>query len=313
MFTATEADGQIVLGNASNKVMLWPAHGAILNSWEITEKSRQFNLIDGYEGFEDCEKNGEAKGFRSMKLSPFVCRMKNGSYQFGGTPYTTNKFYLGQHAIHGLVYNKAYKTEKLWATEAIAGASFSAHYNQEDSGYPFDYTLLINYYLSGQHQVKIQTTVTNQSDTAIPIADGWHPYFSLGGVADDWLLQMNASQMLEFDDDLLPTGKMIDDKRFLRPNSLKNIGLDNCFVLDTPGEGIACRLVNPSEKITLEISAGTTYPYLQVYTPPHRKSIAIENLSAAPDSFNNGIGNRILYPGESTTFETTYTLHINSD
>jgi aldose 1-epimerase len=49
-----------------------------------------------------------------------------------------------------------------------------------------------------------------------------------------------------------------------------------------------------------------SYPYLQIYTPPHRKSIAIENVSGPPDAFNNGMGFVTLEPGQSALFTTTY-------
>ena len=53
--------------------------------------------------------------------------------------------------------------------------------------------------------------------------------------------------------------------------------------------------------LQLTIKAGQSYPYLQVYTPPHRKSIAVENLSSPPDAFNNGMSLIIAKPGRLTT------------
>jgi aldose 1-epimerase len=50
------------------------------------------------------------------------------------------------------------------------------------------------------------------------------------------------------------------------------------------------------------------YPYLQVYTPDHRRSIAIENLSSPPDSFNNLMGLITLGPEDSATFHLQYKL-----
>jgi aldose 1-epimerase len=47
---------------------------------------------------------------------------------------------------------------------------------------------------------------------------------------------------------------------------------------------------------------------LQIYTPEDRKSIAIENLSSAPDAFNNGMGLLVLEPGETKMFTTTYQI-----
>jgi aldose 1-epimerase len=70
-----------------------------------------------------------------------------------------------------------------------------------------------------------------------------------------------------------------------------------------------CTLKN--ESVTLTIAPNKQYPYLQIYTPPHRKSIAIENLTSAPDSFNNGIGLLIIEPNHTQEFSTTYTLTAN--
>jgi aldose 1-epimerase len=69
-----------------------------------------------------------------------------------------------------------------------------------------------------------------------------------------------------------------------------------------------CVVRNPKRKVQLEIYPEKSYPYLQIYTPDHRKSIAIENLSAAPDAFNNGLGLKVLEPGEAATFTTKFII-----
>jgi aldose 1-epimerase len=69
-----------------------------------------------------------------------------------------------------------------------------------------------------------------------------------------------------------------------------------------------CVLRNPRKKIEVEFHPEKSYPYLQIYIPPHRKSIAIENISGAPDAFNNGMGFTTLEPGGSVSFKTTYRI-----
>ena len=71
-----------------------------------------------------------------------------------------------------------------------------------------------------------------------------------------------------------------------------------------------CVLRNPVKKVEIEIHPEKSYPYLQIYIPPHRKSIAIENLSGAPDAFNNGMGFITLEPGESALFKTSYQIKL---
>ena len=65
-------------------------------------------------------------------------------------------------------------------------------------------------------------------------------------------------------------------------------------------------VIAPEKKVQIEFHPEESYPYLQIYTPEHRKSIAIENLSGAPDAFNNGMGLKVLQPGELATFTTKY-------
>jgi len=84
--------------------------------------------------------------------------------------------------------------------------------------------------------------------------------------------------------------------------------LTACFSVNfTEGQPI-CTLRNALQKIQVEIYADRSYPYLQIYTPPHRDSIAIENLSAVPDGFNNGLGLITLAPQTSKVFTTTYKI-----
>ena len=48
----------------------------------------------------------------------------------------------------------------------------------------------------------------------------------------------------------------------------------------------------------------TGFPYVQLYAPPSRTSIAIEPMTGIPDAFNNGIGLKKLAPGEK--FQASY-------
>ncbi len=143
----------------------------------------------------------------------------------------------------------------------------------------------------------------------MPLADGWHPYFKLGESIDDCLLQFNSETMVQFDESLIPTGKKLIDRRFYRSCLIKDIQLDNCFELNNYEDQPRCFL--SKSNITLAIEPDASYPYLQVYTPPHRKSIAIENLSGAPDAFNNGMGLIILHPQEKKVFKTAYQILNN--
>jgi aldose 1-epimerase len=58
-------------------------------------------------------------------------------------------------------------------------------------------------------------------------------------------------------------------------------------------------LSNPATDTHLEVwqqCTNQTYNYLQIYTPADRKTIAIEPMTCAADSLNNGLGLWIVAP-----------------
>jgi aldose 1-epimerase len=123
-------------------------------------------------------------------------------------------------------------------------------------------------------------------------------------------LQFSSGNMLEFDDKLIPTGKYIPEPAFDAPAKLGQRKLDNCFLLQLREGYPCCVLRNPQNGLSLSFFTDTGYSYLQIYTPDHRKSIAIENLSGAPDCFNNGMGLMLLPPRRSETFHVWYQLSV---
>jgi len=280
------------------------AFGGLLNSFSIPFKNKSHNCIAGYSSVADARKN-IANSFASAKLSPFVCRMRNGVYEWDQKKYKVHKHYLGAHAIHGLIYDLVYNLKYQTATADFAEIILEKKYTAADQGYPFPYTIQLCWRLEVNNRLSVITKVYHENKTAIPYADGWHPYFSLGGKVDDYTLQCNASEIVDFDEALLPTGALKKDNRFLKGLLLKDISLDNSFVLD-PKESSKAILSN--QYLSLVIEPGAAYPILQVYTPSHRNSIAIENLSGAPDNFNNQIGLLVLEPNKEYNFTTSYQL-----
>ena len=134
--------------------------------------------------------------------------------------------------------------------------------------------------------------------------DGWHPYFKLQENINECSLQFNCEGILEYDEALIPTGKILPDKTYNHKTPIGNTALDNGYLLDTNNP--TCTLEN--EYYALIVRPDKNYSYLQLYTPPDRNSIAIENLSAAPDCFNNKMGLHLLQPQEVWTLTTQYQL-----
>jgi aldose 1-epimerase len=281
-------------------------YGGFLNSFTIHKGEQSINIIDGFGSVDDAIEN-MTPAFKSALLSPFTCRMNQGDYIFDGKSYHVNKFYLPPHAIHGLLYDAVHTITATSSDENYVSVTLEYNYNKEDNGYPFSFTLEHVWKLEEGNKLSVTSTIVHNNTHAIPYAQGWHPYFNLGTSVDECTLQFDSNIQLEFDETLLPTGKKLEDSRFSKDNSLENIFLDNCFVLNNGGK---CVLKNKNVELTIQPESD--YPYLQIYTPPHRNSIAIENLSGAPDCFNNNVGLLLIQPNTKKSFTTSYQVSFVS-
>ena len=105
---------------------------------------------------------------------------------------------------------------------------------------------------------------------------------------------------------MLPTGETIHSNPFAHSTPIAQTELDNCFIL-TP-DFAQPAVVLKGERIQLSITPEESYPFVQAYTPPQRDSIALENLSSAPNAFNNHIGLIQLAPQQAQEFVTVYQL-----
>lgn len=279
--------------------------GALLNAFNIQSK----NIVDGFTSPQDAIEN-ITNGFKSAKLSPYVCRLSEGIFEFNGNRYTIGKFFLAKEAIHGLLFDAIFEITGQHADEEKAMVKLSCHYKNMES-YVFDFTCEVVYTLEENNSLTLQTTIRNISQQDLPLCDGWHPYFKLDENINGLSFMMNSNSMLEFSERLLPTGNILPYQHFQVPEKIGDTFLDNCFHLNNTVQP-ACVLKNNTTGLQLTIQPDASYPYLQVYTPPHRKSIAIENLSGAPDAYNNKIGLIILPPQQEKTFTTKYIVSLPS-
>ena len=301
---------KIVLRNNISQtfVEIIPSCGAILHAFTIFHNNNFVNVIDSYGSAAEFENNGVTNGFKACKMSPFACRLKNATYTFGEVEYTVNKFLLGESAIHGLLYDAEFKIISQHTDNEMASIVLLHQYLGTEKGYPFKYDCTITYQLKSEHTLTIITEITNRDKGLIPMQDGWHPYFKLGENINDLQLEFQSTVKHLFDELMIPTGETIPYQEY---GSLKKIGdkfFDDCFSVNFAECQPMVVLRDASQKLQVEIYPEKTYPYLQIYTPAERKSIAIENLSALPNSFNNGIGLITLTPQANTFFTTTYKI-----
>lgn len=287
------------------EVEVLPEYGALLHAFTINTPDGPLNIIDNYRDADQIQRE-LSFNYKGAKLSPFPCRIAGGKYEFNGRRYEFSRKFRDGSAIHGLLFDKPFTIIQERADDNEAIVALTYHYKKEDHGYPFNYTCEVYYVLTRDNELQVSTTVINHDAVDIPIADGWHPYFRLGGQVDEWYMQFSTGKMLEFNDALVPTGRLLDEPYFTELRPIGDRRLDNCFQLPPPDGSPCCTLYHPRKGLRLQLYNNGGYPYLQVYIPNERESIAIENLSAAPDAFNNDMGLTTLASGESATYSLSY-------
>ncbi|HVI49143.1 MAG TPA: aldose 1-epimerase [Chitinophaga sp.] len=294
---------------SGTQVEIVPAHGALLHAFKVNRNGEAINLIDSYSSVEDLQNNLH-DSFKNVKLSPFACRIKDAQYQWEGTTYSIEKTIAPGNAIHGLLYDAAFTVKAQQADSNSASITLTYSFNEGDTGYPFSYDCEATYTLRPGNDLTVTTQVTNRSKVSIPLMDGWHPYFATGTPVDELVLTFASKEIVEFDAKLIPTGKVLPFTEFVHGKKLAGVELDNSFVLDFVQAQPLATLTDPVKNISIAFFPGDNYPVLQVYIPPHRKSIAVENLSGAPNAFNNGLGLVTLAAGESRTFDTRIKITV---
>ena len=177
---------------------------------------------------------------------------------------------------------------------ARAGASRSrrdATGNQRAAA--FEFTLRLDYEIG--NGMRIRASVINDGPAAMPFGFGLHPYFNLPldrrARRQVTRLLLPAQKRWLLSDDLIPEGSVtgVDGKYDLRGGEpIGDRSFDDAFCAVTQdADGLRRgRLIEPTMKIALEVSADSSFDNWVIYAPPDRGVLAIEPYTCAPDAFN---------------------------
>lgn len=255
------------------------------------------SLLDAYQTPEELAGNA---WYKNVPLFPFPNRLADGAYEWGGHSF---QFDLNDgatdNALHGLSRDFATTVERVdLQTES---ASITCRY--QDAGatpaYPFLYTLDVTYRLSDRGQFEGTLRFRNDSDQAIPVGLGWHPYFRLTDRIDELLLQLPPCEMIGVDQRMLPTGKRYEYDEFSTPKAIGATVLDNCFALASETGRAKVILQNATGRLHYWQETGPgKFNFLQVFTHPDRHALAVEPMTCNIDAFHNEEGLIALQPGE---------------
>lgn len=292
--------------NTSTKeeVSFVPQFGANLLSLQLQKNGLLHELLDGFTSEEQLKQNEKS---RSIHLAPFPNRIEDGKYIFEDTLY---QFPINKpkenNAIHGFVWNKPFAEMAQTISKDFAAITLKHDYNGNERGYPFLFSVTIEYRLS-PHQLSVIIIIENTGNTNMPLGYGWHPYFTLQATVNDLQLQLPSAYLLETNERLIPTGKKTSYESFKTLQPINNGVFDTAFELANTHWNKTL-LYYEKENYGIEINQSPSLKYLQVYIPEHRKSIAIEPMSCAANAFNTLEDLVVLQPKEK--FEATIRVAI---
>jgi aldose 1-epimerase len=287
---------------SNSYVKFVPEKGAIISDLRLNNR----NIYDGYESFEDLDSLSWGRG---ILLAPFPNRLRHGKYSFEGTDYQfpINDKGTGT-ALHGFISQSSFELGKVETNEKSASVSCHTIYDGKHTYFPFPFKAEVQYKIDDKGEFRMHFSIMNTGRSNMPVGLGWHPYFNLSKKVNDTVLKLPSLDIIEIDKNMIPTGEKNSFIVFESPTKIDHFVLDNCFKLDE--ESKLAKVVLEGEYGRLTYTQNTDIPYLQVFTPPHRQSIALEPMTCNVDAFNNGDGLKILAPNDIIILECQINLDI---
>jgi aldose 1-epimerase len=326
-------DQQIIaikLANSNGLELQVSNFGATIISLMVPDKNKELiNVVVGLESAEDYTKPLylEKGLYLGGTVGRYAGRISRGCFKINDEVYPIHNV-NGIH-LHGgeIGFDKKY-----WEVVSLnevrnPQVTLSCVSEHLEEGYPGNLKTFVTYQLSEDNEVKITYKATTDAETPINLTN--HSYFNLDG-KDNILnhkLKINSPYYLEVDEQLIPSGKLINSMNtsFDR-NEISQLGredfkgFDDTFVL---GDGkLKALLMSPKTGIQMEVY--TNQPAIVVYSPVQLPDLTYKNgksyskFSAIcfetqnfPDAPNNKIfPTSILKPGEEYNNETIFQFSV---
>ena len=272
-----------------NRFSIVPAVGANVLDIQFSGQS----ILDGHATSEELE---AGKLGKSTILFPFPNRLEEGKYKWLGQEYQfpINNAATG-NAIHGFVREEAFEVEYVFLAKNFASIRCYFDYAGERPYYPFPFSLEIEFSIHDSGKFEMKVEVENLHDTSIPVGFGWHPYFRLKDSLNGHGLQLPPCERVVINKDMIPTGERKQFKEFQALTYVEDTILDTCFHSAKTAGNYQLLIEGNCRYLTIKTPAAQ-FPFFQIFTPPHRESIALEPMSCNVDAFNNHQGLVALAP-----------------
>jgi aldose 1-epimerase len=252
-------------------------------------------------------------------MAPWANRLDEQAFYANGRKYVFNMSLgnvKGAHPIHGFL-STASQWEVVEAKSDGASAWVTSRlefYRQPAwmAQFPFAHTIEMTHRLQNG-ALEISASLHNLSADPMPVAIGFHPYFTLSDAdRDDWTIAIGARTEWLLSADKIPTGELRPiEQRFPDPRAahLGDHDLDHVFGdLRREASGRAVMSVAGARQ-KLEVSFGPNYRAAVVYAPKGRAFICFEPMAGITNALNlaeRGVYKELQYVAPGQTWRESF-------
>lgn len=254
----------------------------------------------------------------NFALWPLPNRVRDKRYVYQGQAYSLEALKRpsgNEVLVHGLVFDRPWHYDSPVSREDSVSVTTYVDITPESpfyQGYPFDSRLSLTYTLT-KNSVTVTYHVQNNGSKEMPFGFALHPYFSTLSGGGDTLVSIPADYVMEADEELLPTGRVLDVRGIMyamfdlrQPVPVANLKLDHVYTGLHKSESAV--IAYRKQGMKLRITASEDFTHMVIYTPPDGAFFCLENQTCSTDAVNlhhRGLKELAhlleLRPGESST------------
>ena len=269
----------ITMRNKNNIQLKLMNYGALII--ELLAPDREGNIENIVLSFEDAKDYIKNVPYFGAVIGRTSGRIGGASFMLSGKKYELGRN-AGINNLHGGTGGFSFKTWDYSISEEDNKASVEFTYFSKDleEGYPGNLTAKVIYTLTDENELITEYYASSDKDTICNLTN--HSYFNLSGnykrKVTEQYLKIKADSFLETDENLVPTGKLLDvkdtpmdfnDQKLIgrdvgkdyQPLKIAN-GYDQPWLLSDS----EAQMELYDEKSGRKMTVSTTYPCVVVYT-----------------------------------------------
>jgi len=249
-------------------------------------------------------------------LHPWANRLDDFAYRIEGRSFPFDSKSARLHAdpnglpIHGLLgahpgWEVIERTANREEARVVTRFDFAAN-AELMSLFPFAHELRQEIRLRGT-ELTIRTALRATGRDRVPVSFGYHPYFTLPGVARaDFVLGLPLRRRMALDERFIPTGET------------EAVRFDTAPLGDRQFDDLFCELAEPPVFTLsgggrrISVSFDENYPVAVVFAPPGQSFVCFEPMTAPTNALRSGWpGLRLVDPGEE--YSATFTIGVDAE